>query len=147
MELSQDQHDLIVKALDTGKKCIEELTAERDALLLRVDELKKEEQDTRNQYTALKHSAGDRVAELEGKFEEAREIIAQVSYSPEFWKWFHGAVEQDPCGVHAFTAKYAEKPKCDQMREDNTPCRMPLPCPRHTVGVLNTGTEIVGDRP
>lgn len=28
---------------------------------------------------------------------------------------------------------------CDQTREDNSPCRMPLPCPRHTVGQLNTG--------
>jgi hypothetical protein len=36
-----------------------------EALELQIDELKKEEQDTRNQYTALKHSAGDRVAELE----------------------------------------------------------------------------------
>jgi len=43
------------------------------------------------------------------RFEEAREIIAQVSYSPEMKKHFYDGHWQDPHGVHAFTAKYAQK--------------------------------------
>lgn len=42
-----------------------EVAKELGETKLQIDELKKEEQDTRNQYTAFKHSAGDRVAELE----------------------------------------------------------------------------------
>ncbi len=49
----------------------------------------------------------DRIEVLELQFEEARKIIAEVSYSPEFKKWHYNGKEQDPCGVHAFTAKYA----------------------------------------
>jgi hypothetical protein len=45
---------------------------------------------------------------LLAQLEEARKIIEQVSYSPEFRKWFYHGKEQDPCGVHAFTAKYAK---------------------------------------
>jgi hypothetical protein len=29
--------------------------------------------------------------------------------------------------------------KCHLKREDNTPCGMALPCPRHTIGIINTG--------
>lgn len=55
------------------------------------------------------------------QFEEARKIIAEVSCSPEFKKWHYNGAEQDPCGVHAFTAKYVEKPKHDHTTS---------PCPR-----------------
>lgn len=48
---------------------------ERDALLLQIDALKKEEQDTRNQYTAFKHSAGSRITELE---EERKLLMAHI---------------------------------------------------------------------
>lgn len=46
------------------------------------------------------------------QFEEARKIIAECAASPEFKKWVYLATgqEQDPCGIHAFTAKYTEKP-------------------------------------
>jgi hypothetical protein len=43
------------------------------------------------------------------QFEEARKIIEEVSHSPEMKKFYYGGFEQDPCGVHAFTAKYAVK--------------------------------------
>jgi hypothetical protein len=49
---------------------------------------------------------------LKLQFEEARKIIEQVSYLPEFKKHFYDGSWQDPCGVHAFTEKYAEKRKC-----------------------------------
>ncbi len=44
------------------------------------------------------------------RFEEARKIIEEVSHSPEFKKFYYLGQEQDPCGVHAFTKKYAVSP-------------------------------------
>ena len=43
------------------------------------------------------------------RFEEARKIIEEVSHSPEFKKFYYLGQEQDPCGVHAFTKKYAQE--------------------------------------
>lgn len=40
MELSQNQHDVIVKTLHTAEECIKGLTVERDAALLQLSELK-----------------------------------------------------------------------------------------------------------
>jgi chromosome segregation ATPase len=45
-------------------------------LKLQIDELKKEEQDTRNQYTALKHSAASRISELEACLGRANENVS-----------------------------------------------------------------------
>ena len=71
------------------------------------------------------------------QFEEAREIIEQVSYSPEMKKHFYDGHWQDPHGVHAFTAKYAHKRgyACTYNAANQTPghtmCLKDLPCPDH----------------
>lgn len=51
------------------------LRAQLDAAILQIDTLKKEEQDTRNQYTALKHSSYSRISKLEEDLDRANESV------------------------------------------------------------------------
>lgn len=90
-------------------------TAEKDykpkleATILENEELKEQLRREKIAYLSLARSF-EAIKDEPLKFEEARKIIEEVSHSPELKKWFYHGKEQDPCGVHAFTAKYKQKP-------------------------------------
>lgn len=96
MELSQSQHDFIVKNLNIAKKCIEELTAERDAALLQISENAEHRASLTERLTlanaqierllkiahekdALERQSRDLAAYVETLIAQAREMQAQVA--------------------------------------------------------------------
>lgn len=95
----------------------DEARKELKAALLQNDELKRDLQGT----DEARAGAEEKLEVALRLFDEAREIIAQVSYSPEFKKWHYNGKEQDPCGVHAFTEKHKTEKRIEGSKNETRP--------------------------
>lgn len=140
--LKLSHEDLALHAIE-GWNLASSMTDKWQAALLQLSEkesqrqgahkawmdLNAEEQETRNQYTALKHSAGTRITELETQLEELREAaLAMVKHMKDRHELSTCCHDVTPTPAYVLERAIS----ClEQTHPSGEPCMERLPCKWH----------------